>query len=69
MKIYGQTKPPDYNLSRIDSKYIVLMSGVNDILSDPTDVNQLRNHLTGFYLNFLFLTYIILKTLISSSFI
>jgi hypothetical protein len=47
LKIYGQTEPPNYNLSKIDSQYIVLMSGLNDFLGDPTDVDLLRSQLTG----------------------
>jgi hypothetical protein len=49
-KIYGQSIPPNYNLSAITSKNIILISGVNDFLADPTDVDRLRSRLTG-YLN------------------
>jgi lysosomal acid lipase/cholesteryl ester hydrolase len=47
LKIYGQTEPPNYDLSKIDLKYIVLMSGLNDILADQKDVELLRRQLTG----------------------
>ncbi len=47
LEIYGQTAPPNYNLSKIDSQYIVLMSALNDFLGDPTDVDLLRSQLTG----------------------
>ncbi len=47
LKIYGQTEPPNYNISKIDSQYIVLMSALNDFLGDNTDVDLLRSQLTG----------------------
>jgi len=49
LKIYGQSEPPNYDLSKIDSKYIVLMSGMNDILADQKDIESLRRQLTGIY--------------------
>jgi hypothetical protein len=46
-KIYGQSMPPNYNLSAITSKNIILISGVNDFLAEPTDVDILRSQLKG----------------------
>lgn len=46
-KIYGQPKPPKYELANITSTDMVLMSGINDFLADPTDVDILRSQLKG----------------------
>lgn len=46
-KVYGQSSPPKYNLSEIKSRDMILISGVNDYLADPTDVDILRSELTG----------------------
>lgn len=44
---YGEKTPPEYDLSKIDSKFIALFSGLNDLLATPEDVNVLRNSLKG----------------------
>jgi len=46
-KVYGQSKPPKYDLSKIDSGNMILISGVNDFLADPTDIDIVRSQLTG----------------------
>lgn len=46
-QIYGQREAPNYNISSIDSNYIVLMSGMNDFLSDTQDLDILRSQLSG----------------------
>jgi hypothetical protein len=46
-KVYGRSTPPNYNLSAITSKNIILISGVNDFLADPTDMDKLRSQLKG----------------------
>ncbi|CAG2175671.1 unnamed protein product, partial [Oppiella nova] len=45
-RLYGQSNPPSYNLAQITSRNIALMTGVNDYLADPTDVDILRSQLT-----------------------
>lgn len=45
-KVYGQSSPPEYDLSKITNQHIVLMSSKNDKLADPEDVNLLRSKLT-----------------------
>lgn len=44
---YGTDIPPIYNLSKIDSENIMLISGINDWLADPDDVDILRSQLSG----------------------
>lgn len=39
---YGQTKPPDYDLTKIRSKSIVLFTAENDWLASPIDVARLK---------------------------
>lgn len=43
---YGQTRAPDYDLSKIRSKSMVLFVAENDWLASPKDVARLRNALT-----------------------
>ncbi|CAG2119232.1 unnamed protein product, partial [Medioppia subpectinata] len=45
-RVYGQQTAPNYNISSIDSKYIVIMNGLNDWIADPTDVDILVDQLT-----------------------
>ncbi|XP_054157364.1 gastric triacylglycerol lipase-like [Oppia nitens] len=45
-KLYRQPTPPVYNLSQITSRNMILITGVNDYLADPTDVDLLRGQLT-----------------------
>ena len=44
---YGHLTPPKYNLSKITNEHIVLMSGKNDGLADPRDVDRLKRELGG----------------------
>lgn len=44
---YGSPVPPEYHLERITNRHIGLMSGLNDWLSDPTDVEILKQKLRG----------------------
>lgn len=39
---YGQESPPEYHFERITNRYIALLSGLNDWLVNPTDLNKLR---------------------------
>ena len=48
---YGNETPPEYHLEKITSKYIALMSGLNDWLSDPNDVIALKSKLRGWLLD------------------
>lgn len=48
-KIYNTPTAPVYNLSRINLKSMILLSGINDFLADPTDVDMIRSQLTGSY--------------------
>lgn len=45
--LYGSPTAPAYNLSRIDNRFMIFVSGQNDYLADPADVDQLRSQLTG----------------------
>ena len=47
MQLYRSTQAPQYNISRIDNPYIIFVSGANDFLADPIDVDYLRSRLTG----------------------
>ena len=44
---YGTAIPPIYNLSKIDSENLMFISGINDWLADPDDVDILRSQLIG----------------------
>lgn len=46
-KVYNTPNAPVYNLSQINLESIILLSGINDFLADPTDVDILRSQLTG----------------------
>lgn len=39
---YGQETPPEYHFERITNRYIALLSGLNDWLVNPIDLNRLR---------------------------
>lgn len=45
MERYGHETPPEYHLERITNRYIALMMGLNDWLSDVKDCNNLRRKL------------------------
>ena len=47
LQLYRSALAPEYNISRIDNQYIILVSGANDYLSDPIDVDYLRSKLSG----------------------
>lgn len=47
MDLYRTPQAPAYNLSAITNRYMIFVSGQNDYLSDPADVDQLRSQLTG----------------------
>lgn len=47
IKRYGNESPPEYHLEKITNRYIALMSGYNDWLADPSDVDLLRKKLRG----------------------
>ncbi|XP_054166027.1 lipase member J-like [Oppia nitens] len=49
MRAYKQSFAPNYNISNIDSQNIVIMTGLNDWIADPIDVNILINRLNGIY--------------------
>lgn len=44
MQLYGQSEPPDYNLSAISAR-VYLISGRNDWFSSLIDVAKLRQNL------------------------
>ena len=44
---YGSLLPPEYDLGKITNKNIIMISGQNDKLGDPEDVQKLRKSLTG----------------------
>lgn len=41
MKVYGQTTPPSYDVTKINNSNIILYTGLNDRLADPTDVDKI----------------------------
>ncbi|GLJ59125.1 hypothetical protein SUGI_1493270 [Cryptomeria japonica] len=45
-RIYGSTRSPSYNIKRIRSKSLCLISTKSDALSPPTDVSRFKNQLT-----------------------
>ncbi|CAK9219598.1 unnamed protein product [Sphagnum troendelagicum] len=48
LKVYNQTKPPLYNLATIPKELpLFLISGGNDPLADPEDVEKLQSDLLG----------------------
>jgi lysosomal acid lipase/cholesteryl ester hydrolase len=48
LKVYNQTKPPLYNLATIPKELpLFLISGGNDLLADPEDVEKLQSDLLG----------------------
>ena len=46
-EIYGKPSPPIYNISKITSPNIILVSGENDLMADVTDLNRLRKEFQG----------------------
>lgn len=42
---YGQSSPPEYNISRITNRHIVLISCTRDWLVPPATVEYIRNHI------------------------
>lgn len=44
---YGDETPPEYPLEAITNKYIALISGANDYLAAPGDINILRKRIQG----------------------
>ena len=49
---YGKPDPPEYNLSAINSKYIILVQSLGDSLADPVDVMRLKSELTVPYIEY-----------------
>ncbi|KAJ6222630.1 hypothetical protein RDWZM_001175 [Blomia tropicalis] len=47
LQTYGMRTPPIYNLSRINNRYMIFVSGINDFLADPKDIEHIRKQLTG----------------------
>lgn len=47
LQIYKSTEAPIYNLSKIISPFIILISGKNDYLADEQDIDTIRKQLTG----------------------
>lgn len=47
LNLYSSMNSPTYNISRITSKHLIFISGLNDWLADPEDVESLRKQLTG----------------------
>lgn len=43
--LYGQSSPPEYDLTKITNKYIALFSSLNDWLAPPEDVLTLKHTL------------------------
>ncbi|UXI20919.1 Na+/K+ ATPase alpha subunit [Sarcoptes scabiei] len=46
LNLYSSMNSPTYNISRITSKHLIFISGLNDWLADPEDVESLRKQLT-----------------------
>ncbi|KAI2802961.1 Alpha/beta-hydrolase lipase region [Blomia tropicalis] len=46
LQTYGMRTPPIYNLSRINNRYMIFVSGINDFLADPKDIEHIRKQLT-----------------------
>lgn len=42
---YGKKSPPEYDVSRITSRHLILMSSFTDRIADAVDVQKLRNRL------------------------
>ncbi|KAI1281863.1 Lysosomal acid lipase/cholesteryl ester hydrolase [Halotydeus destructor] len=45
MHKYGRQAPPEYDLTKIQNKFIALFSASNDWMADPRDVQSLRDNL------------------------
>nr|XP_027201717.1 gastric triacylglycerol lipase-like [Dermatophagoides pteronyssinus] len=46
LNVYGQIKPPLYNISKITNPYMILWYGSSDFISDTNDVEQLQQDLS-----------------------
>lgn len=46
VKVYGQQRPPEYDLSKVTNRYLVVFHGLNDILGDSQDIDRLKAVLT-----------------------
>lgn len=51
LRRYGRRRPPIYDLSRINSSDIIMVSGLLDLFAHPEDVGRLKKSLKGNYLS------------------
>ncbi|XP_015789221.1 lipase 3 [Tetranychus urticae] len=47
LELYGSTKPPKYPFENVPTYNLVLISGLNDYLAPPVNIQKLRNILQG----------------------